>query len=122
VRELSTEAHLPALKRLKMDPWAKVIFDENKKFHGLMMDRYDETASKTTYRMRTARRETDKLYHALLAELNNFVVKGRATPAFHKFVAALNAIIARYNAILAQQQSAKSPSSPNEAGEAPSDV
>jgi hypothetical protein len=129
VRELSTEAHLPALKRLKMDPWAKVIFDENKKFHGLMMDRYDETASKTTYRMKTARKESDKFFHALVAELDNFVLKGRATPAFHKFAAALNAIITRYNNILAQGEGRKKgpnqepdPQPPNEAGETPSDV
>ena len=105
LRELDRQELYDALKVLDLMSWKKKLEEENRKFHELMMARYNEAVGKTTLRMKTTRIDTDKYYRAIAADLENKLLLGFAAdkPYFTDFIAELNAIIKRFKNIMAQE-------------------
>ena len=103
LREFQKPELVDALNILQLNEWKDKMDEENQKFQQLMMDRYNEAVGKTTFRMQTARVETDKYYRAILADLNNKLLIGNNDQVFNDFIIELNAIIKRYKDILAQE-------------------
>jgi len=103
LRELDKPQMQAALEKLEITEWRDKLDDENQKFNQLMMQRYSEPLEKTTFRMRTARTETDKFYRAIVAQLNNAVLTNANDANMNEFLTELNAVIKRYKDILAQQ-------------------
>jgi hypothetical protein len=101
VRELNLPANAQALALLNLRPWCDKLVEENTRFAALMTERYVETAGKTPFRMKTARVETDKYYHAIVAQIENQALGGIAVN--EAFVKELNAIIERFKRILTQE-------------------
>ena len=105
LREFDRQELTDALKVLDLTSWRDKLAEENRKFHELMMARYNEVVGKTTLRMKTARVETDKYYRAIIADLENKILLGfqHNNKLFPDFIAELNAIIKRFKNILAQE-------------------
>ena len=103
LREFALPDLQQAIDQLKVQDWCAKMDEENRKFHQLMMERYNEPIGKTTYRMKTARVETDKYYRAITAHLENQVLTGANDQLTDDFLTELNAIIKRFKNILAQQ-------------------
>ena len=103
LREFKRTEIAAATDRLKMKDWVDRLAQENDKFHQLMMDRYREATAKTTYRMKTARVETDRYYRAIVAAVENQALMDALSPALGNFIIELNAIISRFKSILAQE-------------------
>ena len=102
LREFERAENAAAIEKLSLGEWVTKLADENAKFHDLMMERYGESLEKTPYRMKTARRETDKYYRAIVAELENQLMIGKMN-ADNGFIIELNAIVSRFKGILAQE-------------------
>lgn len=102
--KLSAPALSEAIDRLKINNWVTKLDEENKQFHKLMMERYRENAGKTPYRMSTARKETDRYYHAMVSEIENYVLRRGITPKLKELIDGLNVIVARFDAIIAQEK------------------
>jgi len=103
LREFQRDELKTAIEILQLQQWCDKIDEENQKFHQLMMQRYSESVGKTTYRMKTARVETDKYYRAITNELDIQELTGRKTAEFNETLIELNAIVKRFKNILAQQ-------------------
>jgi len=79
--------------------WAAELQARNNAFSGLMKERFDETASRCDIVLREARVELDQAYFAIRERINAFViVEGVAD--YENFIRTLNAVIAKYTAIL----------------------
>jgi hypothetical protein len=79
--------------------WAAELQARNNAFSGLMKERFDETASRCDIVLREARAELDQAYFAIRERINAFViVEGVAD--YENFIRTLNAVIAKYTAIL----------------------
>ena len=103
LREFARADLQQAIDQLQVQDWCAQLDEENQKFHQLMMQRYNEPTGKTTYRMKTARVETDKFYRAITAHWENQVLTGANDQVMDDFLTELNAIIKRFKNILAQQ-------------------
>jgi hypothetical protein len=105
IREFKQPDLAKAVEFLKLNEWLNKLDAENARFQQLMMERYAESTSKTTYRMKTARLETDKYYRAIVAHLENKVLLdvNHNNAKLKECVTELNAIIGRYKSILAQE-------------------
>lgn len=101
VRELSLPAPLQAVTLLGLTAWQSKLVEENNTFTELMQERYSEAAGKTSFRMRTARAETDKYYHAIVSQIENSILAGIAVD--EDFIREWNVIIERFKRILAQE-------------------
>jgi hypothetical protein len=101
LREFQQPAVAQAIVRIGLTPWVEKLADENAKFEALMTERYDEAAAKTSYRMKTARAETDRYYTAIINRVESDHLAG--IPICEAFIKDLNAIIERYKTILAQE-------------------
>jgi hypothetical protein len=101
VRELNQPPLAQALALLGMNAWLNKLVEENSTFVELMEERYSETAGKTTFRMRTARVETDKYYHAIISQVENQRLAG--VEINENFIREWNAVIERFKHILAQE-------------------
>ena len=102
LRELERIENAVEIDILLLNSWVTKLAYENANFHDLMMERYGESLEKTPYRMKTARRETDKYYRAIVAELENQLMIGKMN-ADNGFIIELNAIVSRFKGILAQE-------------------
>jgi len=107
IRELKRPEMVTAVNELNIQGWVNKLEEENNKFHALMMERYCETTEKTTFRMRTARVDTDKFYRAIVASVENEVLLGNASETLTHFITELNAIIHRFKTIMAHEHSSK---------------
>ena len=103
LRELRLPQNDLAIQLLQLTGWVEKLDEENQKFHRLMMQRYSEPVGKTTHRMKTARVETDSLYRAITAHMDNRVITGDVDDSTNDFLIELNAIVRRFKNILAQQ-------------------
>ena len=101
MRELDLPVNAQALALLNLTPWRNRLVEENTQFAALMTERYVETAEKTPFRMKPARVETDKYYHAIVSQIENQALGGIVVN--EAFVKELNAIIERFKRILAQE-------------------
>jgi hypothetical protein len=76
-------------------------------FAKLMSERYAEVAGQTPYRMTTARKETDKYYHAIVNQLENQLLAGNHIA--DALIGEMNAVFERFKRILAQEISERIP-------------
>jgi len=76
--------------------WVTELESRNKTFEGLVKERFDETASRTTdIDMKQARSQLDDVYKTIVERINALaVVDGVAT--YEAFIKTLNAVIAKY--------------------------
>jgi hypothetical protein len=105
LRELNQPNYAQAIAALGLLPWQENLLEENRKFFELMSERYNETAAKTPLRMRTARRKTDRYYQAILSYIESQRLVG--IDAGDALIRALNPVIERFGAILAQERGAR---------------
>ncbi|MDR2627316.1 MAG: DUF6261 family protein [Dysgonamonadaceae bacterium] len=105
--ELQQPALAQAVVRIGLTPWKEKLELENNTLRQLITERYDETAGKTSYRMKTVRSEVDKYYHAIVNRLESDHLAGvEINPEFLK---ELNAVIERYKRILSQERGERKP-------------
>jgi len=79
--------------------WASELQTRNNAFSELMRERFDETASKCDIVLKQARAELDQSYFGIRDRINALViVEGVAD--YEDFIRTLNAVIAKYTAIL----------------------
>jgi len=102
LREFKKPELANAIDFLKLNEWIVKLEEENNKFRDLMTERYNEPIGKTTYRMSTARVETDKYYRAMTMLFNSRIIAGEKKTDFKNFIKELNAVIKRFKDILAQ--------------------
>jgi len=107
IKEFENPEVEAAAEILRVNDWLNQLKAENVRFQQLMMERYCEKTDKTAFRMRTARMETDKFYHAIVENVNHQVLLGEITPKLQHFITELNGIVTRFKGILAQKQSKK---------------
>jgi hypothetical protein len=100
-RELALPEPVQAIVTLGLSAWLNKLIEENAKFVELMSERYDETAQKTSLRMKTTRNETDKYYQAIISQIENQYLVG--INVNESFIKELNAVIERFKNILAQE-------------------
>ncbi|MDR2804469.1 MAG: DUF6261 family protein [Dysgonamonadaceae bacterium] len=112
LRELQSPEIASAANQIGLTPWKDKLAQENMLFKQLMMERYVETAGKTSYRMKTVRVETDRYYHAIVNQLENNALAGIAVN--EAFVKELNAVIERFKHILAKESGERKPKNENE--------
>ena len=103
LREFQRPDLAEAIAVLQLQGWTDQLAEENTKFRTLMTDRYSEPAGKTTYRMQTARTETDRYYRGMIMLLEAKILSGYDDPEFNRFIVELNAVIRRYKDILSQE-------------------
>ncbi|MDR1331589.1 MAG: DUF6261 family protein [Tannerella sp.] len=101
LRELQQPALAQAVAQIGLGLWRDKLAQENTTLKQLMTQRYDETAAKTPYRMKDARRETDRYYLAIINRIEGEHLAGVAVN--DAFVRELNAVIERFKHILAQE-------------------
>ena len=104
IREFQREEIHEAIETLGMTDWVEHLTLENDRFNQLMMARDHEAVSKTTFRMKTARVETDKYYRAIVANIENQVLIDDVSPALHDFIIELNAMIKRFKNTMAHEE------------------
>jgi len=79
--------------------WTLELEARNIAFEALMVERFHETASKSDVNVRAARLEVDAAYDIIVERVNALaVIEGVAV--YESFIRMLNAIIAKYTAIL----------------------
>jgi hypothetical protein len=80
--------------------WVAELETRNGTFEGLVKERFDETAARTTdIVMKQARAQLDEVYRVIVERINALaVVEGVA--AYETFIKTLNAVIAKYSAAL----------------------
>jgi hypothetical protein len=74
----------------------------NNAFAALMKERFDETAARTDIVLKEARAEVDKQYKTIVERLNALIVV-EGVENYENFARTLNAIIAKYLALLARR-------------------
>jgi uncharacterized protein YciW len=95
--EITGQSYSESMANLKiMTEWVTKLQEENNKLQGMMMKRFNESKSKTRYRMRTSRKITDKFYRAIINNLQNDILTGEESQTFIDFITELNAIIVHY--------------------------
>ena len=92
---------------LGLEGWLNQLTLENDRFHELMMARFNETTKRTSFRMKTARLETDKYYRAIITAIENTALIRALTAHEQHFVTELNAIVAHFKNIMAQEAGRK---------------
>jgi hypothetical protein len=110
-RELEQPKLTQAIALLGMNAWLNKLVEENNAFEELMKERYSETASKTSFRMRAVRVETDKYYHAIISQIENQCLAD--IEINENFIKELNAVIERFKRILAQEIGERKPKTIN---------
>jgi hypothetical protein len=101
VREFDQPILKQAAVRIGLTPWVEKLAQENQEFKELVKDRFHESATKTSYRMRTARAETDRYFHAIIDRIEGDQLAG--LPVDEAFVKDLNVVLEHYKHILAQE-------------------
>jgi hypothetical protein len=102
VRNLNQPLYSQAIALLGLLAWQNKLVEENTKFTELMKERYTEISGKTSLRMRTSRRETDRFYHAIISQIENQNLAGVAVD--EAFIRELNAVIDRFKHSLAKSK------------------
>ena len=115
VREFDRPENAAKLEALQMTSWRDKLVEVNGEVKQLMFDRFSESASRPSYRMKTTREETDKYYRALISHLNNrLLLNVGIDERFAAFVAELTENIKKFKTILAQSLGRKKKNESNE--------
>jgi hypothetical protein len=105
-RELETAPNPILLATLGLSDWHTQLNIENRKFDGLMMERYSEAAQRPGIRMKDARAEVDAAFRPMLDHLDALVLLNG--PDTNKaFIAELNVVSERYKNTLAHHHARK---------------
>ncbi|MDR1562804.1 MAG: DUF6261 family protein, partial [Dysgonamonadaceae bacterium] len=88
---------------LRINDWLTQLNIENQKFKDLMTDRYEEASKRPTFRMKTARKETDKALHSIFEQVEALATVNGAGD-YEAFIKELNAVLERYKLIQAQEK------------------
>jgi hypothetical protein len=107
VREFRRPDLAADIATLRVEDWLNKLIEENEKFNRLTLERFEEGAAKTAYRMKTARTVTDKYYRNIVLHLEYLLTVGRETPAVTNLIKELNLIVTHYKNILAQRAGKK---------------
>jgi hypothetical protein len=87
----------------ELTKWVTELKKANEVFKNLMLERYDETVSKTVPTMRDARLKIDEDYYSIVKYINAAIlIEGEDD--YSEFVTAFNAVIKRYLDIMAQRK------------------
>ncbi|MDR0419928.1 MAG: DUF6261 family protein [Prevotellaceae bacterium] len=103
LRELKMSAYPADIAALALGDWLVQLDTENATFKTLMQERYAEAASRTTLRMRPARKATDAAFRAMISQVEALVLVNGET-GYDKFISELNVISERFRNILAQEK------------------
>jgi len=99
IKDLIVELQRPemeaALETLSLTGWVAELNQADVRFQQLMLARHCETTEKTTHRMKTARKETDKYYRAIVEIANHKALIGDVSPKLQHFITELNSVILR---------------------------
>jgi hypothetical protein len=98
--------------------WVDELEAQNNAFGDLVRRRYDETAAKTSLRVKQVRTKIDTAYRDIVRGVEGLaLVEGGE--AYKDFIKRLNAIVEKYNNLAAQSKRGKSPdaTAPKETGE-----
>jgi len=98
LQELKGE-YLQAAQTVGLQGWTAELETRNAAFDALMLERFDEAASKTDVVVRTARAELDAVYHKIVERINALVVI-EGEEQYRQFIKTLNQVIAKYNAVV----------------------
>ena len=83
--------------------WVKELEKQNNAFGDLMRDRFDETAAKTSLKVRQVRTDIDSAYRNIVQGITGLaMVDGNGV--YDEFINRLNAIVDKYNNNLAQSK------------------
>ena len=88
---------------LGLGDWVTQLDSDNQAFEALMVDRYDETSSKTSLRMAEVRKETDRCYRDILDRLDALILIN-GNNDYTPFVKDLDTRVDRYSNIIAQRK------------------
>ena len=89
-----------------LNGWIAELEQANETFSALMLDRYDESATRTSLVMKQVRQQVDDAYRTISERINaSIIIEGEAQYA--DFVTTLNTVIKRYADILAQRKGKK---------------
>ena len=107
-RELMKQENLLQVTALGLGEWLDCLAQVNRHLEALMMNRYSEISKRPNIRMRSVRKELDRVFRTILDLLESQVrINGEDT---HKaFLAELNAVMERYRDILAQEAGRRRP-------------
>ena len=86
-----------------LEGWISELDSANTAFSQLMMDRYDESASKTSLVLKQVRQKIDDAYRILTERINAAIIM-QGEEAYREFVTTLNTVIKRYADILARRK------------------
>ena len=112
LREFQQLAREEAIDMLGLGLWIAKLDEENKKFNQLTMNRFDESFTKTTHRMKTTRIETDKYYRAMVSHLEYQMMSGGGDPVFNECITKWEAVVKHYKDILAAEFGRKNAAPP----------
>ena len=89
-----------------LNGWIAELSQANETFSTLMLDRYDESAARTSLVMKQVRQQVDDAYRIISERINaSIIIEGETQYA--DFVTTLNTVIKRYADILAQRKGKK---------------
>lgn len=80
---------------LVLGDWVTELKSNNDAYEALVKDRNDETTSRTTFRMRTVRKDADEIYRQTVDRLEAQMTLGNQ-PAIESFVTKWNGYLKRY--------------------------
>ena len=103
LREFERPDLTAAINVLNVNDWVEKVREDNQKFNDLIMQRNDELSERTTFRMNTARLETDKYYRVITSHFDNIATMDESNERINDFVSKLNLLIKQYKNILAQE-------------------
>ena len=107
-RELIKQDNFIYVSALGLGDWLAQLVQVSRNLEALMMSRYDETAKRPDIRMRSVRRELDKVFRTIL-DLLEALVRVNGEDTNKAFLAELNAVMERYKDILAQEAGRRHP-------------
>ena len=99
--------HKDDIRMIGLDAWVNRLQETNRRFDVLVKERYDEEAAKTDAVMKEVRKELDEAYKNICDIINVFAMIENNNDIFISFIKIFNIIIAKYEAIMAQQTGKK---------------
>jgi len=91
--------YIPDVETVGIAYWVVELRNRNETFEKLVKERFDEAAGKTDIVLKEARAQLDKAYQIIVERINALAVVDGAT-AYETFIRTMNAVIAKYMAIL----------------------
>jgi hypothetical protein len=97
------QAYAPDVETAALGGWVNELRQANETFSALMLERYDESAAKTTLVLKEVRRQIDEVYRRIIERINAAVII-EGEDGYAECVTTLHTVSKRYSDILAQQR------------------